>query len=71
MNDTLRACWYKPTSGPRTDMWTLCRFHQWGTEAAIAEGDGFFSIAIVEDERTHDVVTVVPERIRFVASTGA
>ncbi|NQT13350.1 MAG: hypothetical protein HQ582_11410 [Planctomycetes bacterium] len=64
------ACWYN-LHGPRAIEWTPGLFHQWGTEMGAAEGDGNYSIAIVEDARSHAVVTVLPDNIHFgTAPTG-
>lgn len=69
MTQETRACWYKPHAGPRKDQWTPGKFHVWGTEPGCAEGDGNYSVAIVEDARTHAVVTVAPDgRIHFGAN---
>lgn len=65
MSDTLRKCWYERAVGTRKVEWAGGLFHQWGTEAAIAEGDANFSIAIIEDECTHAIVTVEPWRVNF------
>ena len=60
----IRACWYRPYKGPYKDEWTSGRFHQWGTESS-GEGEGNYSVGIVEDDHTHAVVTPTPERIHF------
>jgi len=60
-----RQCWYRPYTGPWKDQWIGGLFHQWGTEAGAVEGDGNYSIGLVEDGQSHAVVTPTPERIHF------
>lgn len=60
-----RGCWYKPYAGGTKDKWTAGEFHQWGTELSTMEGEGNFTVAVVEDSRSHAVVTVTPERVHF------
>ena len=57
------ACWYKPKV--RNAQWKSGYFHQWGTELASVEGDGNFTIGIIEDSRTHEIVCVMPECVHF------
>lgn len=61
----LRTCWYQPHQGPLKGEWTGGKFHQWGMEKGSAEGEGNFSIGIVEDSMTGDIATIEPERITF------
>lgn len=60
-----RACWYQPHKGPRKGKWTAGLFHQWGTEPACCEGDGCYSVAIIEDNQTHAIVTIMPDQVHF------
>jgi len=59
------ACWYKPYSGSRKDKWSAGCFHQWGSELASVEGEGNFTIGVIQDSHTGAVVTVIPERVHF------
>ncbi len=54
------ACWYKGMDG----IWMNGKFHCWGTEAAIAEGDGCYSVGIIE-KYGGEIITVEPSRVHF------
>jgi hypothetical protein len=59
------ACWYQPYRGPDKGKWLPGLFHKWGDEACDTEGQGTYTVGIVEDERKHCIVVVPPERVHF------
>ena len=58
MSNNLRKCWYKTRerqtgTSERIERWNRGLFHQWGAEPAGLEGDGYYTVGIIEDADMH------------------
>lgn len=60
-----RACWYRVWARGTAGPWLHGHFHQWGSEQSSCDGDGCYTVGIVEDAEGGNIYLTRPEDVCF------